>query len=81
MPSQVRLGEIPKNDMFAWRILAKGPKDTCYEEGLFWIKIKFPQDYPFKPLSNRFETKNYSLDVNDKGMDCLDITKDNWPPL
>jgi len=57
-----------------------GPPDSPYEGGVFFLKIQFPQDYPFKPPKIKFQTKVYHCNINDKGGICLDILKDNWSP-
>ena len=33
-------------DFNTWRISLLGAKDTSYADGIFLIKIKFPDDYP-----------------------------------
>ena len=33
-------------DFYTWRISLLGAKDTSYADGIFLIKIIFPNDYP-----------------------------------
>merc|ERR1711964_275451 len=54
--------------------------DSPYQNGVFFLEIQFPQDYPFKPPKVRFQTKVYHCNINKKGGICLDILKDNWSP-
>merc|ERR1711964_638269 len=54
--------------------------DSPYQNGVFFLEIQFPQDYPFKPPKIRFQTKAYHCNINEKGGVCLDILKDNWSP-
>mmetsp|Transcript_9720 Transcript_9720/g.12135 ORF Transcript_9720/g.12135 Transcript_9720/m.12135 type:complete len:148 (-) Transcript_9720:144-587(-) len=68
------------DDMFKWRGTIMGPADSPYDGGVFFVDIKFPQDYPFKPPKIKFTTKIYHCNINDKGGICLDILKDNWSP-
>ncbi len=57
-----------------------GPPGSPYEGGVFFLKIQFPNDYPFKPPKLQFETKVYHCNINAQGGICLDILKDNWSP-
>ncbi|ETO35730.1 ubiquitin-conjugating enzyme E2 D3 [Reticulomyxa filosa] len=79
------------DDLFKWKATIMGPVDkfffygdlrNCapYDGGVFFLDIVFPQDYPFKPPSLKFQTKIYHCNVNDKGGICLDILKDSWSP-
>ena len=36
-------------DFFIWRGHISGPVGTPYEDGIFPVSIRFPDDYPFKP--------------------------------
>merc|ERR1712098_126052 len=66
--------------LFKWQATITGPAGTPYDGGVFFLDIRFPQDYPFKPLIIRFKTKIYHCNINDKGGICLDILKDQWSP-
>jgi ubiquitin-conjugating enzyme (huntingtin interacting protein 2) len=59
----------------------KGPIDSPYQDGVFLIEIKIPQDYPFAPPKMRFITKVWHPNVSSQtGAICLDILKDAWSP-
>ena len=78
-PSSCTAG--PHNDdMFFWDATLFGPRDSPYEGGVFFLRIQFPEDYPFKPPRVGFVTRVYHVNVNDKGGICLDILKDQWSP-
>ena len=57
-----------------------GPPESIYEGGVFFLKIKFPNDYPFKPPKVTFITKIYHPNINESGGICLDILKTKWSP-
>ena len=65
-----------------YRLLAgiEGPPDTPYEGGVFWIDLKFPQNYLFKPPKLRFLTRIYHPNIDSRGYICLDVLEDRWSP-
>lgn len=58
----------------------RSQKDSPYENGIFFLDIHFPTDYPFKPPKLRFTTKIYHCNVNSNGSICLDILSSQWSP-
>ena len=52
------------NNIYEWRCTINGPSDTPYANGLFFLKIKFPNDYPNKPPEVCFLTPIYHVNVN-----------------
>eukprot|EP00347_Sterkiella_histriomuscorum_P023230 403335452 len=64
-----------------WHGTIFGPKDTCYEGGIFQIDIEIPSEYPFKPPKMRFITKIWHPNISSQtGAICLDILKNEWTP-
>ncbi len=68
------------DDMYEWQASIMGPKDSPYSGGVFWLKIHFPKDYPFKPPKVMFLTRIYHPNISSSGAICIDILKDNWSP-
>ena len=68
------------NDLFTWEAKIIGPENSPYHNGVFKLRIEFPQDYPFKPPKIVFLTKIYHCNINSSGGICLDILKDMWSP-
>lgn len=68
------------DDMYEWQASIMGPKDSPYQGGVFWLKIHFPKDYPFKPPKVMFLTRIYHPNISSSGAICIDILKDNWSP-
>ncbi|PVU99867.1 hypothetical protein BB559_000341 [Furculomyces boomerangus] len=78
-PSNCSAG--PKGDnLYEWVSTIMGPSDSPYSSGVFFLDIKFPVDYPFKPPKVSFRTRIYHCNINSQGQICLDILKDNWSP-
>ena len=68
------------DDLFHWSATIMGPEDSPYAGGIFFLNIRFPGDYPFKPPKINFETRIYHCNISSNGAICLDILKDHWSP-
>jgi len=59
----------------------KGPRDTPYEGGIFYVDIELDDQYPFVPPKMKFITKVWHPNISSaSGAICLDILKDQWSP-
>jgi ubiquitin-conjugating enzyme E2 D/E len=79
-PANCSAGPINDTDIFSWNATIMGPDNSPYQGGIFYLKIDFPPDYPFKPPKVRFTTQIYHCNINSTGGICLDILKDEWSP-
>jgi ubiquitin-conjugating enzyme E2 D/E len=68
------------DDLYKWQATIMGPEGSPYHGGIFFLKIEFPVDYPFKPPRIQFSTPIYHCNINSNGSICLDILKDKWSP-
>lgn len=58
--------------------LTRDQPDTSYQGGLFFLDVRFPVDYPFKPPRVRFTTRVYHPNINSNGQISLDILGSQW---
>ena len=68
------------DDLYEWQATIIGPDNSPFKNGVFYLSIMFPTDYPFKPPRCAFLTKIYHPNINRGGAICLDILKQNWSP-
>ncbi|KAK8939971.1 Ubiquitin-conjugating enzyme E2 5A [Platanthera guangdongensis] len=78
-PTSCSAGPVGE-DLFHWQATIMGPSESPYTGGIFFVKIHFPPDYPFKPPKVNFQTKVYHPNINSNGSICLDILKEQWSP-
>ena len=60
----VCVGLPDPNNICEWRCTMIGPSDTSFSGGLFYLKIKFPQNYPYSAPEVLFVTPIYHVNVN-----------------
>ena len=58
------VGLPDEGNIFQWGITLSGPKDTSYKDGIFWLDIYFPDDYPNSKPEVVFRTPIYHVNVN-----------------
>jgi len=69
------------DDISHWKGIIPGPKDTCYQDGIFQVDISLPSDYPYKPPKMKFDTRIWHPNISSQtGAICLDILKNEWSP-
>ena len=57
------VGLPDENNLFNWRLSIIGPRDTPYNGGLFYLTLKFPENYPSYPPKVTFDTPIYHINV------------------
>ncbi|KAF5735708.1 constitutive photomorphogenesis protein 10 isoform X2 [Tripterygium wilfordii] len=71
----------PKGDnLYHWISTFIGPPGTPYEDGIFFLDIIFPSEYPFEPPKVVFKTRIFNCNVDSSGNVHLGILKDGWSP-
>lgn len=82
-PEGISAGPCENQDtvtIFHWTASITGPQGSPYEGGVFFLDIKFPDNYPYKPPNIVFTTKIFHPNINPNGAICLDILKTQWSP-
>lgn len=51
---------------------------SVYSGGMFFLYVKFPKDYPFRPPSVYFTTRIYHPNVSLNGNVALDLIREGW---
>ena len=79
-PNWVGAGPNNEDDLLNWTAYIHGPEDTPYEDGIFFLSVQFPVEYPFKPPRVKFTTKIYHPNIGINGDINVDILHSKWSP-
>ena len=58
------VGLLNPDNLFEWKIIMTGPKDSSYNRGIFLLIIQFPENYPERRPEVAFKTPIYHVNVN-----------------
>lgn len=62
-----------EDNIFKWKVIIFGPKDTDYEGGMYTAELIFPENYPNKPPVMRFKCKMWHPNISSDGKVCISI--------
>ena len=72
-------GEKEPNFVFFFEVSIKPDKDSIYEDGIFHVIVKIPEDYPFSPPECFMKTPIYHPNIYEgNGHICLNNLSKNW---
>ena len=79
--------DLENDDLYHWKGVLQGPKDSIYKGGFFYFGIDFTKDYPNEPPKAYFSTKIFNPNIFDgengeKNSICIGILHSNkWKKI
>ena len=61
-----------------WKIVFDGPEETPYEDGIFTLKLIFPENYPKKGPEALFLTKMFHPNIRESDQHVCISLLNNW---
>merc|ERR1719265_1072093 len=75
-------GPLDPEALLVWYAKLQGPVGTPYSRGIFELRLRYPENYPFKPPVVEFITPCYHPNITlDSGKICISILAADWSPL
>ncbi|KAL5579684.1 hypothetical protein UlMin_015793 [Ulmus minor] len=70
------------NDILDWHYVLEGSKGTPFEGGFYYGRIKFPEEYPYKPPGISMTTPNGRFQTQKKiCLSMSDFHPESWNPM
>ncbi|ESQ39489.1 hypothetical protein EUTSA_v10001269mg [Eutrema salsugineum] len=66
-PSPIYSAGVEAENVYVWAATITGSPGTPYEGGVFFLRIIFPPDFPWKPLKVHFRTPIFHPNVSHRG--------------
>ncbi|XP_010107794.2 ubiquitin-conjugating enzyme E2 11 [Morus notabilis] len=81
-PACCSYGPISWENPSKWQGVILGPPGSPYEDGVFFLSIDLPDEYPSKPPTIKFKTKVFHPNIDEDGTIYVDILEeDQWNPI
>ena len=80
-PTEEYFAQPLDENLFDWHFTLRGPKDTCFSDGIYHGRLLLPTDYPLKPPHLFLFTPNGRFQTNKKI--CLSVSghhPESWMP-
>ena len=72
-------GPKRKTNIFEWKALMAGPKNSPYNGYMFKFEITFPKNYPSESPKVKCNTENiYHMNIDTNGDVCVSSIGDQW---
>ncbi len=71
---------VTEGNLRHWQAEIKGPENTEYSGGMYYLDITFPEEYPMVPPQVLFLTPILHPNIDRAGRINLDILRGKWSP-
>ena len=80
-PDFIPLVHVNEKNVCDWHFVIQGPPDSPYDGGFYVGRVRFPDDYPFKPPSLSMVTPSGRFEVNVRlCLSMSDFHPEAWTP-
>ena len=79
-PANCTIWADTDTNSFKWVAAILGPANSPYEDGVFFLRIHFPPNYPLHPPDFHLTTPIYHPNINSEGHICTCLLQQRWSP-